>query len=88
MKPALHVMPREPARCRLGETTWEQRRTMTAAELIKLMGPLHVDHADFKPRPRSLLPMPNLTGLHGDVVQCYDSGIFAHLRQFILWAMR
>ena len=44
----------------LGSVTWEQRRRMTATELIELMGPLHVNHPQFKARPRSLLPLPNL----------------------------
>ena len=36
---------------------------MTAAELRTAMGPFHVQHSDFKERPRSLLPMPNLSGV-------------------------
>jgi hypothetical protein len=40
--------------------SWEDRRGMSAAELSKAMGPLWVGHKDFKERPRSLLPVPNL----------------------------
>lgn len=40
--------------------TQEQRQDMSVRQLIKAMGPLHVNHKDFKERPRSLLPMPNL----------------------------
>mgnify|MGYP003396145421 CR=1 FL=1 len=44
----------------LDRTTSESRRRMTVGELIEAMGPLHVNHAQFKARPRSLLPLPNL----------------------------
>ena len=36
---------------------------MTAAQLIELMGPLHVNHPKYKARARSLLPIPNIAGV-------------------------
>ena len=62
----------------LADTTWEQRRKMTAAELIELMGPFHVHHPDFKERQHPLLPMKNLAGVQ-PVISRSDYSI---LRQF------
>lgn len=46
----------------LGSVSWEDRRKMPAAQLIELMGPLHVNHPEYTARKRSLLPLPNLAG--------------------------
>ena len=71
----------------LGSVTWEQRRRMTAAELIKLMGPLHVNHPDYKARSRSLLPMPNLADRQ-PVFECKDPSFWALCKSFIHWVCK
>lgn len=71
----------------LADTTWEERRQMTAAELILLMGPLHVEHPQFRAKPRTLLPMPNLAGIQ-PVISRYDARIRGHIAAIIGWAMR
>ena len=71
----------------LGSVTFERRRRMTAAELIELMGPLHVNHPAYKPRPSPLLPVPNLAGLQ-PVVEHSDVGLFGEIRTLIAWALR
>lgn len=86
MKPqrTLIEVPHIPERG-LGSYTWEERRRMTAAELIKAMGSLHVSHPDYKARPRTLLPMPNLAG-HQPVFTVTDPGFFSLCKSFIRWA--
>jgi len=70
-------------RAGLATTTMESRRGMSSAQLIELMGNLHVSHKDYKPRPRSLLPTPNLAGKQ-PVVEGYRCGILDELRR-ALW---
>lgn len=84
MKRALIEVPNAP-RIGLAATTWEQRRRMTAAELIKAMGPLHVSHPAYQPRPRTLLPMPNLAGVQ-PVFTVTEPGFLALCRAFLRWA--
>ena len=48
----------------------------------------HCQHVEFKPRPRSMLPMPNLSGVNGAVVECYDATWRGQFRQLIQWALR
>ena len=68
----------------LGRTTWEERRKMTAAELIELMGPLHVNHPKYKAKARSLLPIPNIAGLQ-PVYECKDPSFWALCKSAIRW---
>ena len=68
----------------LDKTTWEQRRRMTAAELIELMGPLHVNHPEYKARDRSLLPIPNIAGRQ-PVYECKDPSFWSLCKNFIRW---
>ena len=58
----------------LGSVSWEDRRKMSAAELIKLMGPLHVEHPHYVARSRSLLPLENLAGRQ-PVMECSDPSL-------------
>lgn len=66
MKPNLIVLEdqRDASwRERWDALTWEQRRRMTAAELIEAMGPLHVNHEHHELHtriPRPAIPLPNL----------------------------
>lgn len=85
----------------LAGTTWEQRQGyrdrngariaeraglgMTAAELIQIMGPLHVNHPQFEPRPRSLLPMPNLAG-EQPTVSAFKATFWAEFRRAFRWS--
>jgi len=85
IKPRLIVLEDRP-RSGLGSVSWEQRRRMTAAELIELMGPLHVNHPQFQQRPRSLLPMPNLAGVQ-PCISRYDCGVFEPFKSFFRWMM-
>jgi len=86
IKPRLHVADEAP-KTGLDATTWEQRRRLTAEELIKLMDSLHVNHPQFKPRSRSLLPMPNLAGKQ-PVIQHCDVSLFGQLRALLQWILR
>lgn len=63
-------------------TTWEQRRTMTASELIAAMGPLHVMHADYQPRGMPSVPMPNLAG-RLPVIEVSDISLVGQWRQIL-----
>lgn len=81
----------------LAATTWEQRQGyrdrngarieeragigMTAAELTRLMGPLHVNHPDFKGRDYTLNPQPNLTAVQPMYSGWYNAGIWAALKR-------
>lgn len=67
--------------------SWEERRTMTAKQLIVVMGPLHVSHPDFVQRPRSLLPVPNCAGVQ-PVIQYSDISLLGQLRMIIQWVMK
>ena len=67
----------------LADTTWEQRRQMTAAELIELMGPLHVHHPKFKERAHRLLPMKNLAGVQ-PVISRSDYSILGQFKAFFV----
>lgn len=101
-KPRLIVTEeRHPAG--LGSVTWEKRQGyrdrngarieeraglgMTAAELIKLMGPLHVHHPDYKERQHPLVPMPNLAGIQ-PTISLTEYGILAQWKALLRWAMR
>lgn len=86
-RPTLHVARTEPSRCRLGDYTQEQRKRLTVAELIIVMGPAHVNHQDFKPKSRSLLPMPNLTGVHGHVIEEYHVSLWALMKRALRWVL-
>lgn len=88
MKPSrsLIEVPHIPERG-LGAYTWEQRRRMTAAELIKAMGPLHVSHPAYKARPRSLLPMPNIAGAQ-PVFECSDPTFWSLCKSVIHWSLK
>ena len=68
--------------------SWEQRRELSTEELIKAMGPLHAHHPDFKAKPRTLLPVPNLTGVNGAVIEGYNCGLTAQIKQIFKWALR
>jgi hypothetical protein len=67
--------------------SWEERRTMTAKQLIVVMGSLHVNHPDFVQRPRSLLPVPNCAGVQ-PVIQYSDISLLGQLRMIIQWVMK
>ena len=68
----------------LAAPTWEQRRRMTAAELIKLMGPLHINHPDYQPRLGGMLPMPNLAGRR-PVFEGSDETFWSLMRRVLRW---
>ena len=72
----------------LDRTTQESRKRMTVPELIAAMGSSHVNHPQFKPRPRSLLPLPNITNVNGRVIECYDARLMAQIRKLISWGMQ
>ncbi len=78
-----HLILTEPRKTGLAGTTQEQRRKMTAAELIDLMGELHVSHPDYQPRPHPLLPTPNLAGRQ-PVISVHRAGFFADLKRAFL----
>ena len=71
----------------LARTTWEERRRMTAAELIKLMGAAHVNHPEFTAKPRSLIPLENLAGRRL-VFERVDVGFWQSTKDFLRWAAR
>jgi len=84
----LPLQPTPPApKTGLASVTFEQRRRMTAAELIVLMGPLHVSHPAYKARPLPLLPMPNLAGRQ-PVIECTDLDLVATIKTLFAWACR
>jgi hypothetical protein len=85
MKP-LRALPSSPPTNQLGSTTWEQRRGMSAAQLITLMGPAWAGHPDFTPKPRSLLPMPNLAGRQ-PMIEEHHMSFWRFLRQMIHFMM-
>lgn len=72
--------------------SWEDRRRMLATEgreftvrkLIELMGPLHVSHPSYTPRPRSLLPMPNLAGRQ-PVWEYTNPSLWSLCKQLFAW---
>lgn len=69
----------------LAATTWEQRRRLSAAELIQLMGPLHVNHPDFKQRAApSLIKMENLAGRQ-PVFDDTEPGLWGCIKQLLRW---
>lgn len=96
ISPILRVASNVKDEPRLNKTTWEQRQGyrdrngarieeraglgMTPAELIKLMGPLHVSDPQFQARPRSLLPMPNLA-LRQPTLESYKATFWAYLKR-------
>jgi hypothetical protein len=76
--------PKKPDAPGLESTTWEQRKRMTAAELIVLMGPLHVHHKGYQPRPGSLVKVPNLAN-EQPTVSCHEGGILGDLKRAMRW---
>jgi hypothetical protein len=70
----------------LSDTTWEQRRSMTAAELIAHMGELWIGHAAYKHRPGSNVRVPNLAGRQ-PVIEAHDASMFGQWRGFLRWAV-
>ncbi len=86
MNEPLHVVPkpaRKPKVVRrqgLGATTWEQRRKLTARQLIGLMGPLHVRHPQYKAKPKAVsVHVENLAGRQ-PVFQCFDASLLGQIR--------
>lgn len=79
----------QPERIRgLGSTTQEQRKRMTVPELIALMGPLHVHHADYKPRAHTSLCKPeNLAGKQS-VISHTDASILGQFKAAFLWVLK
>lgn len=71
----------------LDRTTPGSRKRMTPAELIAAMGDKHVHHPAFKPKPRSLLPMPNLAGVQ-PCIQHTDCGVLGQIKAVFYWALR
>lgn len=82
----VHLVPKRPA-TGLGSVTWEQRRRMSAAELIVLMGALHVNHPEYKTRDRSLLPMPNIAGRQ-PAFECSDVTFWSLVKLVIRWVCK
>lgn len=82
----VHLVPKRPA-TDLGSVTWEQRRRMSAEDLIRLMGPLHVNHPEYVARPRSLLPIPNLANMQ-PVFEVTDVTFLSLCKAFVRWAAR
>jgi len=72
--------------------TQEQRKALTIKQLIVAMGPLHVNHPQFQQRPRSLLPLPNLTGVNGHVIEHSDRRWHVQIKMalvhFLAWVIR
>ena len=71
---------------RWNSLTQEDRRRMTVPELIKAMGELHVNHPAFKPKPRSLLPMPNLAGVQ-PMISEHHMSFWRLIKQTIRFAL-
>lgn len=82
----VHLVPKRPA-TGLGSVTWEQRRRMSAEDLIRLMGSLHVNHPEYKARNRTLLPMPNLANKL-PVFEVTDVTFLSLCKAFVRWAAR
>jgi hypothetical protein len=82
----VHIVPKRPA-TGLGSVTWEQRRRMSAEELTRLMGALHVNHPEYKAKPRSLLPMPNIAGIQ-PVYECKDPTFWSLVKNAIHWVLK
>ena len=71
----------------LDGTTAAQRREMPRKELVRLMGPLHVHHADYRPRPHVPVHVPNMA--HRMPMIERDTEGFLHLLTvFARWALR
>lgn len=83
----LHAVPSVERRAGLSGTTYEQRRRLTAAQLIGLMGRLYVGHRDYVARPRSLLPMANVAGRQ-PCISCTDYSLLSQVRNILRWAAR
>lgn len=81
---AIHIEPSSE----WSRLTQEQRQRMTVPELIQAMGPLHCQHPAFRPKPRSVLPSPNLSGVNGHVVEHYDGRLRGRFSTLIRWALR
>lgn len=99
-KPRL-IIAEERRRVGLDATTWEQRQGfrdrngariegtfgigMSAKELIKAMGALHVKHPDYKSRDYTLNPEPNLAQVQ-PIISGYKAGFWAELRRAFRWS--
>lgn len=68
----------------LASTTWEQRRKMDARKLIKLMGPLHIKHPQYKHRPGSLVKLENLAGRQ-PVFEASDETFWSLCKRALRW---
>ena len=82
---SIKEVPQQPTG--LAATTWEQRKKMTATELIEAMGALHVSHPAYVARPRTFLPMPNLAGQQ-PVFTCSDPTFWSLVKSFIHWGLK
>lgn len=71
----------------LGSVSWEDRRKLSAAQLIELMGPLHVNHPEYVTRKRSLLPLENLAGRQ-PVLEVEDVSFLGLCRNALRWLAR
>lgn len=71
----------------LGSVSWEDRRKLTPAQLIELMGALHVNHPYYTARKRSLLPLPNLAGRQ-PVIEVEDVSFLGLCRNALRWFAR
>ena len=52
--------------------------------LIKQMGSKWIGHRDFKQKPRSYLPMPNVANVQ-PTIACYDSGLRGQCKAILMW---
>jgi hypothetical protein len=54
--------------------------------LIKQMGQKWIGHRDFKQKPRSYLPMPNVAGVQ-PCISHVDTGLRGQFKALLMWVM-
>ena len=74
--------------------TFEQRRRMTVPELIRAMGPLHVNHPGYKEKAPPVISVvhrhENLVGAHAQSTSdpVYKKSTWGSIKTLFGWAMR
>lgn len=73
--------------------TSEQRRRMTIPELIKAMGPLWVNHPEYKEKPAPVISVvhrhENLVGRHDSSSDpAYKKSTWGAIKTLFAWAMQ
>lgn len=73
--------------------TFDQRRRMTVPELIRAMGPLHVNHPGYKEKSPPIISVvhrhENLVGRHdASSSPAYKKSTWGSIKTLFAWSMR